>query len=127
MKKDEKKSLFHSYIQAYNSFNISGMLKLLHNEVKFENISNNKLTAKSNGLDEFKGLAEQTLTLFSTRNQRILKIDVDREKLTASIDFEAVLAVDLSEELRAGDKLKLQGISEFTFRDNLIFSIKDIS
>jgi len=49
------------------------------------------------------------------------------DKVTVEVDFNAVLAKTLSNNIKAGDKLALQGKSEYIFKDGLIWSIVDES
>lgn len=47
--------------------------------------------------------------------------------MTAEIDYEGVLKVDLPDGLKAGEKIKLKGKSVFQFRDGLIYTLTDYS
>jgi hypothetical protein len=73
----------------------------------------------------FEALARQSATLIKTRTQTVKSFETTGDKVTAEIDFHAVLAKDLSNNIKAVDKLALQGRSEFIFRDGLIWSIID--
>jgi hypothetical protein len=42
-----KRETIGRYIEAYNSFDIDGMLSLLHPEVRFKNLSNGVTNAES--------------------------------------------------------------------------------
>ena len=44
-----------------------------------------------------------------------------------TVDFYGILACDMSEERRAGDAVQFIGKSIFSFQDNKIIGIKDIS
>ncbi len=127
MNDPEKKQLIENYISSYNSFDIDGMIANLHSEIEFLNISNGEETARASGLVEFKNLAEQAKSLFTDRNQTILASETDRKKTTITISYKAVLAVDLPNGLKAGQKIYLRGKSEFKFKDGKISKIIDIS
>lgn len=47
--------------------------------------------------------------------------------IVIGIDYEGVLAADLPNGMKAGEILRLNGKSEFTFRDEKIYRITDIS
>lgn len=51
--------VIENYIQAYNQFDIEGMLTDLHEDVVFENISEGILTLRTEGIDEFHTQAEK--------------------------------------------------------------------
>lgn len=49
-----KRKIIENFIHAYNTFDINGMLKDLHENIKFENISNEQVDLTTNGIEEFK-------------------------------------------------------------------------
>ena len=53
------KEIIENYVSAYNHFDTDGMLSHMHNEVRFENISNGEITLSTNGLIELRNQAEQ--------------------------------------------------------------------
>lgn len=46
---EEQKILIQNYIAAYNSFDIDGMLALVHPEVLFKNIADGQINAEAKG------------------------------------------------------------------------------
>jgi hypothetical protein len=52
---------------------------------------------------------------------------VHGDEVDVVVDFTAVLAADLPNDLKAGDTLAVRGESEFVFKDGLIWSIVDES
>jgi len=123
----DKQELIGHYIKAYNTFDIDSMLALLHPDIRFTNLSNGKITAQTAGKSEFESLARLSATLYRTRAQTIKSLKITGDKVIAEIHFNAVLAKALSNDVKAGDKLILQGRSEFIFKDGLIWSIVDES
>jgi SnoaL-like domain len=123
----DKREIIGRYIKAYNSFDIDSMLALLHPDVRFKNLSNGEINAQAIGKSEFESLARQSATLFKKRTQTIKSLEITGDKATVEVDFIAILAKALSDNLQAGDKLIVQGKSEFIFKDNLILSIVDES
>ena len=117
--------LIKRYIEAYNAFDIKTMLSTLHSDIAFQNISNGEINAETHGIEAFRALAEQSKNLFTSRKQTITNVETNEDKIRIDVAFEAVLAIDLPNGLKAGELLQLQGRSEFTFRDGKIVSIID--
>ena len=127
MSNSDNKELVNRYLVAYNSFNIDGMLALLSPDVRFENYSSGQLTDATNGIDEFRGLAEKAKSLFSEREQRITKLTLSQNSAIADIAYRGQLAADIPGGPSAGTVLNLQGQSEFSFEDGKISKIVDRS
>lgn len=119
--------LIHRYIEAYNSFDIEGMLSVLHPDVIFRNIVGNEVTVETNGLQSFRALAEKATALFSTRHQTILELREINGRIEADIDYTGMLASDLPDGVKAGDTIRLQGRSVFTVKDGKLSLIEDYS
>lgn len=127
MKNKLYKEIIEKYIEAYNSFDIEKMIFDMHNNVRFENISNGEITLTTNGIVELKNQAEQTKQYFTEREQRITNIDINNDIVEIDIDYKGILAIDFPNGLKAGDKIELKGKSIFKFKDNKIIELKDIS
>ena len=123
----QQEQVIQKYIDAYNAFDVDGMLKLLSPDVRFENWSGVHLTAEASGIDEFRQLAEQAKTMFSEREQRITAIKQGADSVIVSIAYRGQLAVDIPDGPRAGTVLDLNGESEFAFDVHLISKIVDRS
>jgi len=117
--------LIKRYIEAYNTFDIETMMSTLHPDIAFQNISNGEINAETHGMEAFRTLAEQSKGLFTSRKQTITNVETNESQTRIDVTFEAVLAIDLPNGLKAGELLQLQGSSEFTFRDGKIVSIVD--
>lgn len=115
------------YIDAYNAFDVDGMLKHLSPAVRFENWSGAQLTAEASGIDEFRLLAQQAATLFAEREQRVTAFRQTADSVVASIAYRGRLAVDLPDGPSAGTVLELRGESEFGFENGRISRIVDRS
>jgi len=127
METKAKKDLIERFVRAYNSFDINGMMALMHPECSFQNISGGEVSASATGIHQFRELAETAKTLFSTRSQAITAYKFEPESVTVDIDYEGVLRVDLPNGPRAGQTLTLKGKSIFRFRDGLIYELIDQS
>jgi hypothetical protein len=71
MEYEEKKQLIERYVEAYNAFDLGGMLSALHPDVVFRNFSGGTETANASGLEPFRRLAEQSAGLFASRCQTL--------------------------------------------------------
>ena len=123
----KKEEVIRQYIQAYNDFDVDSMLAMLHSDIMFQNISNGETTAQTSGKSEFETLARQTVSLFKARSQSVRSLRIQGERAVAEINFFAVFARDIPGGPKAGEKLELEGTSEFLFKDGLIRSIIDRS
>jgi hypothetical protein len=122
-----KEEIVKKFVEAYNSFDIDAMLLLLHPEVQFKNISGGKVNAQTSGKNEFEKLARQSAALFKEREQKVISYKENENKVNVDIEYHALLATDLPNGLKSGDKINLQGKSEYIFKDGLIYSIVDES
>ncbi|WP_062056304.1 nuclear transport factor 2 family protein [Aquimarina longa] len=128
MNSDEQKRLkVENYIKSYNSFDINGMTIDLAKDVIFENVSNGKIDVTTNGIDEFRIQAEKAKSLFVSREQKITAINSNRNTLSIKIDYTGVLNIDLPTGLKKGESIHLKGESIFTFENNKIIKIRDVS
>jgi len=127
MQANEQVQVIQHYIDAYNAFDVDGMLKLLSPEVRFENWSGAHLTAEASGIAAFRQLAEQARTMFSEREQRVTAVKQDGDCVTVSIAYRGRLAIDIPDGPRAGTVLDLNGESAFAFDGRLISRIVDRS
>jgi len=126
----ENNALHHTikeYINAYNNFDVAGMLAVLHPEIQFKNRTAGEVTMTIDGLAAFKSQAESVLPFFTERKQTVTGVDDSNGQTEISIDYKAILAADLPNGLKAGEQLELQGKSIFRLKDGLIVFIEDIS
>lgn len=121
------KEIITKFIKAYNSFDIEGMLSLLHPDIHFINISGGEVDVEAHGKSEFEELAQNSANLFKEREQKIIRINDLVGMYEADIQYYAVLAEDLPNGLKKGEVISLRGKSEYRLRNNLIISIRDIS
>ena len=127
MQVNVQEQVIQKYIDAYNAFDVDGMLKLLSPDVRFENWSGVHLTAEACGIDKFGQLAEQAKAIFSEREQRVTAMKHGADSVIVSIAYRGQLAVDIPDGPRAGTVLALNGESEFAFEGGLISKIVDRS
>ena len=127
MDEDEKRSLVECYLAAYNAFDIDGMMAMIHPDIEFKNVSGGEVNATTSGAGDFRLLAEKSSELFRSRKQKILTFWSNADQASIAVAFEGVLASDLPNGMKAGETLRLNGRSEFTFCDGKIYRIKDVS
>ncbi len=125
-------NLIRQYIDAYNRMDVSGMVALLHDVVVFENISNTNGVTTTSGKTDFEMLARQSASMFKSRRQTIRSLTLGERTAAVEIEFEAVLAVDLPtdrnlQRLKAGDTMRLRGVTMFAFSNGKIARISDYS
>lgn len=124
---DEYRVIVERYLSAYNRLDVPGMIAELHPGVVFRNITEGTVTVETHGIAAFKDLAEGSKKMFRARQQTIHRYTRHGDEVTAEVDFEGVLAVDLEPELRAGETIRLHGRSTYRFQDGLIAEIVDES
>jgi len=124
---DEMRTLVERYIDAYNGMNVDEMLLAVHPDVEFKNVSGGVVNASAAGISELRALAQQSLSLFSERQQVIESFQCEGSKALVSVAFRAVVANDIPNGLKSRQVLSLSGRSEFEFRDGAISKITDIS
>ena len=127
MDEDEKRSLVECYLAAYNAFDIDGMMAVIHPDIEFKNVSGGEVNATTSGAGDFRLLAEKSSELFRSRKQKILTFWSNADQASIAVAFEGVLASDLPNGMKAGETLRLNGRSEFTFCNGKIYRIKDVS
>ncbi|MBF9141865.1 nuclear transport factor 2 family protein [Hymenobacter properus] len=121
------KQLVEAYIEAYNRFDVAGMLAPLHEDVVFRNISNGEVNLTTTGKAAFRQQAERATHYFSKREQRATDWQVNGPRVEVAIDYSAVAAIEFPSGLKPGDALQLQGQSVFEIENGQIISIEDIS
>ena len=128
MSPQARRALVDRYIEAYNRFDIDGMLQTLHPDIAFRNLSGGTETARADGLPALRALAVQSAALFAERRQQVVDFTCHGDDAAeAAIEFSARLAIDLPDGPRRGEQLKLRGRSEFRFSDGAIVAITDFS
>ncbi len=127
MKKEEIERLIYRYIDSYNTFDLDGMIGMVASDIRFENVSGGEVNAKTSGKAEFGVLARQSARLFASRKQTVKTIKIEGDSAFVEIEFEGILAQELPNGLRVGEKLALKGTSEFAFTNGFISSIIDRS
>ena len=123
---DPEKTI-RDYIRAYNAFDVEGMMATVHEKIRFENIAAGQVNLIILGKEEFRKQAEKAVEIFREREQKITRLKVEGDRAEADIRYTGMLAADLPNGLKAGDRISLEGKSLFWFRDGRIIELKDVS
>jgi ketosteroid isomerase-like protein len=128
MTDQEKRDLVNRYLDAYNAFDVDGMVETLHPDVVLKNVSDGTADTTAAGVDEFRAMAEKAADLFATRTQTVTAYDVEDEGgLTIEVVYAGELAQDLPGDVEAGETVRIEGRSTFRFEDGQIAEIIDYS
>jgi hypothetical protein len=122
------RDIIQGYIEAYNSFDITKMMSYMHDDIQFENISNEEINLRTKGINELRSQAILSKNIFNERKQTIVHIQYhENDSVEIDVDFMGVFAIDLPSGYKAGEVLHIKGKSLFIFRDDKIIVLKDIS
>ena len=119
--------LVDKYIEAYNGFDVPGMLACLHPDVQFEHSTNGDVTVRLDGKAAFESQATRAAAWFTERTQHVTAFRWQDERAEVEVDYFAITATDLPNGIKAGATLQFSGRSVFSFRDELIAFIQDFS
>lgn len=125
--KEDKKKIIERYIKSYNEFDVEGMVEGLAENIVFENIANESVTLRTEGIEEFVKQAKMSTKYFKSRQQTVETWRFNDSNVIVEIAYKAILAIDLPNGLKKGDSLELKGISEFEFENQKIVRITDRS
>jgi ketosteroid isomerase-like protein len=128
MTTDEKHNLIRRYLDAYNTFDVDGMIETLHPEVEFANVSGGETDTSATGREEFRSMAEKAAEMFAERQQTVTDVQEGEDgEVSIQVTYEGELARDLPGGIEAGETVQLDGRSTFAFRDGKIVRIVDHS
>ncbi|MCZ3366999.1 MULTISPECIES: nuclear transport factor 2 family protein [Methanobacterium] len=119
--------IINEYIKAYNEFDVEKMLKNVHKDVEFKNITNGVINVQLKGLKALKEQAEQATNLFDEREMKIIEHVIKGNTVETKIKFEGTFTVDVPDGPKAGELVKINGKSIFQFEEGKIILIEDIS
>lgn len=123
----KREEIIKNYVNAYNEFDVPGMVAAFHDDIVFENVQGGETNLSLKGIDAFTQQAESAKSFFSSRRQTIKSFKHHGDETEIDIDYHAVLAIDFPNGLKKGEELNLQGRSVFTFYGNKIVKLTDIS
>jgi steroid delta-isomerase-like uncharacterized protein len=121
----DRRALIEAYIDAYNRFDIPGMLATLSDDVRFEHHAGGEVSVATDGKAEFEKLAHVGAAMFASRRQTLLSLEEVGDTVLASIDFHGEVAEDIPGGPRAGTVVEMRGSSEFGFSGGKIRRVVD--
>ncbi len=121
------KSVVVKYIDAYNRFDIPMILECMTENCVFENVSNSGNAVVCHGRSKIEKLAKQSMIVFSDRKQTIKNWIIGDNRVAVEIDYFGKIAMDLPNGFKAGQELKLRGMSVFEFEGLKIKRLADYS
>jgi len=127
MKEKRMKKIIDEYVKAFNKFDVEGMVKDLHENMEFKNITNGEVNVELNGKIAFKNQLEQGNNLFKKREMKITDQKFENNIVENKVDFKGVLAMDIPDGPKAGELIKIKNKSIFYFKNGKVISIEDIN
>lgn len=117
--------LIKDYVEAYNRFDVAGMLALLSDDIIFVHQTGKQVTASTHGKAAFRALANLSAEMFSARKQTILALAQRDETIVCKIEFSGTFGQDLLDGTEAGQTINRVGQSEFLIHAGRITKIRD--
>jgi steroid delta-isomerase-like uncharacterized protein len=121
-------TLIKTYLEAYNRFDIDGLIALMSDDVRFEHHANGELSVATDGKADFEKLARVGAALFASRQQFVTalhEVPGDADTVIAEIDFHGEIADDIPDGPGAGTVIEMHGTSEFLFAGGKIARVID--
>lgn len=112
---ETQKQIIKDYLQACNQFDTERLVANIHDNLFFQNISNDKVTIETTDKAAFIEQAELTKTFFKERTITPTNWQVDGNTIKVSVDYKAILAVAFSDTLQPGDNFNVVGEMCFSF------------
>ena len=127
MKEKRMKRIIDEYINAFNKFDVANMVKDLHEDMEFKNITNGEVNAQLKGKSAFENQLKQGDNLFKKREMKIIDQKCENDIIENNVDFKGVLALDIPDGPKAGELIKIKNKSVFHFKNGKIILIEDIN
>jgi len=118
-------ALIQAYVDAYNRFDIEGMLVTLSDDVRFEHHVADQLAVATDGKADFEKLARVGAALFASREQTVGEIREEGDLVIADVHFHGEIAEDIPDGPGAGTIIEMDGTSEFAFAGGKISRVID--
>ena len=116
-----------AYVRAYNSKDVDGMLDCLAENVTFRNYSGDELTAAAADKAMFEAVARSGAEAFEMRTQRVRHAVTVADITIVEIDYAALVASDLPNGWKAGQRVAFSCASLFRLDGDKILEIVDQS
>lgn len=119
--------LIERYVNCYNRMDVEAMLECVSDDVLFENISNSGQSMSFQGRDAMREVAMLGLQAFSYRQQKVVRLICAETSAAAEVEFTGTAALDLPMGAKAGDVVKLRGVSIFEMQNGVLSRVADYS
>lgn len=119
--------MIRNYIEGYNQFDIDKMMLDIDPHIVFENIQHGERKMRLVGIETFREQAEEAKQYFTERTQSVVAYKDVANETEIEIDYHAILAIDLPNGLKSGQELRLKGKSVFTFQEDKIIKLIDMT
>ncbi len=113
------------YVEAYNTFNLKKMMRNLNDSLCYENFNGGELTLSTNTLAHFKIQAQKMMLVFEKRKLVIEQLTELENEVSISFTSKEIFAIDINEDIVAGDVITMSGETIFTFKEKEIIKIVD--
>jgi hypothetical protein len=128
MDRETIKTIVLKYLELFNKSDFESMAEILEPDISFENLTEKNSIVKTKGIKEFLEICRSSARIFESKQKTMITIAVENNTATAEIFFDGILAQDISKDILKGDKIRIEGYTEFEISENgLISSIKDFS
>lgn len=121
----ELPGIVREYLDASLAKDAGRLAACFADDIHFEHHSNTGGTVTARGLAAVRGLVNDSARAIRATRQGVRDVVVAGNRVAVEIDFEGIAAADLPNGLKAGDTLRLRGVSFFTLRDGKIAALRD--
>ncbi len=123
-----EKEIIEKYIEAYNNFDVNGMLENMCDNIIFQNISGGEINIETTSKIELITQMIKSRDIFSERTQTINSIEEEAGEYIVDIHFKGTWAVDMPPVgVSAGDISEMNCESRFLIENGQIVRLIDVS
>ncbi|KKZ84182.1 hypothetical protein B5K05_23985 [Rhizobium phaseoli] len=115
------------YVAAYNLKDIGKMVEQLDDGVSFLHVMSGETKHALKGRDAFAELARSSASMFISRRQEVVSSSTRDGRTVLHVQFNGVIASDLSNGWVAGQEIDVSGVSIFTVAGEKITEIIDVA
>jgi hypothetical protein len=124
---EQREQIINNYIDAYNNFDVAGMVRDFDADICFRNISNGEVNMELRGIDQFLQQAEKAKCFFLQRTQTLKSFNHKENETEIEIDYHAIFAIDIPDGPKKGEAMALSGRSIYRFDHLKIVELTDVS
>ena len=115
------------YLEAYTSANLETLLALVSDDIEFESYRAGKREIHVVGKADFQAMMARAMTLFTSREQRIITSTPHEEGLNTELAFKGIFTPEYAEKQMIGRLLRLQNQTAFRIREGKLYRIVEMS